>query len=268
MPDDFTTPLEDQGQGQVPEPTQDVTPPAEGQGEPTPADDGEGYFYSYTDPVKNEVKNFRNQEELNHYVVNLNKSYGELRKSYTQKTQDFAERRRAYENDRAEFNNRIAQFEQRKAEIARYDKFLKENPHVAREIKAKMAKGPSGSDINSLIEERVKEIYGKDFEDLKAHKSQLESERQREFAFQTLRQKYPNLNKDAILQKFGELAKGDLSDVYELIYLASQGNNQARVQQIKENGGLLPSGTGNPSPGRPQSNRSIDDWVESLQRSI
>ena len=264
MPDEMTTPLEDQGQGIVP----DQSPPEEGQGEITPSDDGQGYYYSYTDPVKNEVKNFRTQEELDGYVGNLNKSYGELRKSYTQKTQEYAERKRVYENDRAEFNRRQSEFEQRKTEIERFDRFLKENPHVYREIKAKMAKGPTGSDINTLIEERVKEIYGKDFDDLKTHKERIEAERQREFAFKALKQKYPNINKAAVLEKFGELAQGDLSNVYELIHLAFQGNNQARIQQIKGSGGLLPAGSGNPSPGRPPANKSIDDWVESLQKSI
>lgn len=267
MPEPELTPLDGQqtiGQGQG----QDTPPEDQDQGVQAPTDDGQGFFHSYTDPVRNEVKNFKTPDELNHYVGNLNKSYGELRKKFTQTTQDYAERKRTYETDRADLVRRQAEFDRQRAEYHKFDKFLKSNPHVYRELKQKVDSGPRGADFNEIIEQRVKELYGDDFNELKEHKKRIESERQREHALAALQKKYPNANKDAILERFSALSNGDLTDVYELIHLASNAGVSAQAQQIKSGGGILPSSTGAPSAGKAPMFKDIDAWVEAHQNAM
>jgi hypothetical protein len=251
-------------QGQVQEPTspegQEVTPPiASGQ---------EDYFYSFTDPGKDETHNFRTQEELNDYVGNLNKSYGELRKKFTQTSQEYADRNRTYENDRAEYNRRLAELEEKEKRVNKYDSYLKNNPHVYKELKRRIDSGPKTGDINVLVENKIKEIYGKDFEELKAHKARQDSERLREAAFTELRKKYGEINTETILERFEKLSSGNLTDVYELIHLSNGGSPAAQAQQQKNGAGLLPSSTGKTSSSVPLSKaKSIDEWVEAQQNA-
>lgn len=266
MPEPELTPLDGQipeGQGQV----QD-TPPVEGQGVPTPSDDGQGYFHSFTDPVKNEVKNFRTADELNSYVGNLSKSYGELRKKFTQTTQEYADKRRSFETDRAELLRQRTEFDRTRSQYEKFDKFLKNNPHVYRELKKKVDQGPRGSDISELIDKRVKELYGADIDEFKSHKARTEAEKQRDFAFAELQKKYPGINKEAIMQGFDKLSSGNLIDVYELIHLSSGAGAAAQAQQIKQSGGILPSSTGAPSKGKPPAFKDIDAWVEAQQNAM
>lgn len=267
MPDTELTPLDGQvsmGQGQV----QDTSPESQGQEVSTPSDDGQGYFYSYTDPVKNEVKNFRNPDELHHYVGNLNKSYGELRKKFTQSTQEYADQRRAYETDRAELARSRAEFDRKRSEYEKFDKFLKNNPHVYRELKQKVDRGPSGGDINELIEQRVKEIYGSEIDEFKAHRARTEAEKARDHAFAELQKKYPGVNKEAILDRFNKLSSGNLTDVYELLHLSSGAGNAAQAQEIKQGGGILPSSTGSPGSGQAPIYKDIDAWVAANQNAM
>lgn len=257
---DEITPLE----GQAPIEGQGEPTPPEGQGVQAPADDGEGYFYSYTDPRKGETKSFRDQNELNEYVSNLNKSYGELRSKFTKTTQEYADRNRSYENDRAMFLQQKAEFEKRREEIAHLDKFLKTNPHVYKQIKQNMNKGPSGGDLQEMIDNRVKEIYGKEFDELKSHRDQVKAEKVREAAFQNLKKKYGEVDIEAINEKFKILSQGDLTDVYELIHLSNRPNSS----QQKRDAGLLPAASGTPSSGGPNHFKSIDEWVEANQNTI
>ena len=259
---DPMAPLEPEVQGQGTE-----TPP-EGQGAAPPSeviDDGQGHFYSYTDPVKNETKSFKTQEELTDHVSNLSKSYNELRGKFTRTTQEYAERGRKYENDRAALLQQRAEFDKRREEIAHLDDFLKKNPHVYREIKSKMGKGPQGADLQEMIDSRLKETYGKEFEELKAKNKRQEVEAARENAFQAIQKKYGDVNKDEIFNKFNVLSQGNLEDVLELIHLSTRTAPGAAKQQA----GLLPSQAGAPSKGGgTQPFKSIDEWVEANQHIL
>lgn len=258
--------------GQAPEPT---PPGVAGQGtEPTPApiSDGQGYFYSWTDPDKKEIKNFKDQEELSSYLANQHKSYNELRSTFTKKTQEYSDRNRSYENDRAELLRREQAIESRSKEISELDNFLKSNPHIYRKIKEEMGRGPSGSDLSEIVKTTISEQFGKDFDELKAYKAQAEAERQREAAFQALSKKYGNIDKDKVLSKFEELTKsGGIDSLYELIHLSMAGTQQVPGQspdEIKSSAGILPAGNGQPGKGKTIIPASIDEWKEKMLNTI
>ncbi len=261
--------------GQSPE----LNPPAtDGQGNepnPAPATDGQGYFYSWTDPDKKEVKNFKDQDELSNYLANHHKSYNELRSTFTKKTQEYSERNRSYENDRAELIRRQQEVESRSKEISELDGFLKSNPHIYRKIKEEMNRGPSGSDLNEIIKTTISDQYGKDLDELKAYKAQVEAEKQREAAFSALSKKYGNIDKDKVLSRFEELTKsGGIDSLYELIHLsmnaqgAQQGSQAPSPEEIKSSAGILPAGNGQPGNGKTKTPKSFDEWREKMLNTI
>lgn len=231
----------------------------EGEPEEDVVDDEYEYEYEDEEPEpfftiedeKGKAQHFYSPDELKKAF----KDFGMMRSDYNRKTQSLAEQRRAFEAERDRTMREIMQSKER---YDRYDKFLRENPHVAQQLKRLVdeagAGGAAGMKQDAMLNQLREELEGK-ISELSEWKQQQEFTRAQEEVMSRLEGRYDDFDRNEIGSMLEDLNPNDLSQVIELLYYAARGKSKGaaivermqRSKQARRGDKVLPGGASPPA---------------------
>lgn len=219
---------------------------------------------------KGKKRQFHSQDELRDFL----KKGTMMRSDYTRKTQSLSEERKQFDQERNRMMNEIMEQRER---YNKYNKFLKENPHVFNEIKKRMQNGTTGDvaveKARAYVDETKSELQ-KELEDLKSWRKQREFQEQRDRIYERMKQRYPDFSRDSVQSLMEEVDPQNPESLIELMYHAHRGkrmtpDQQARMaqsQQRKQQGRMMPGG-GAPAQSQSQAS-SLDEAYNQAMRDI
>lgn len=233
--------------------------PAYDEYEGEPADDvAVGYeepeqqpFFTLED-AKGKQQHFYNQDELKKYFQDA----GMMRSDYNRKTQSLAEQRKAFE---AERDRMMQEINDKKQRYDRYDQFLRENPHVAQQLKklvdeAKSGGGAASMKNNAMLNQLKEELEGK-ISELDSWRQEQEFNRLQEGVMSKMESRYEDFDRSEIGSMLEDLNPNSLEQVVELLYHAARGKTKGaqlvervqRSKQARRGSRVLPGGSSPPS---------------------
>lgn len=239
-----------------------------------PSSEGQGtsqgtFAYSF-DRGDGRVHNFNSKEELDQFF----RTGIQFQDDYTRKTQGLAEQRKAFESEREKYQSDQKQFQELASKIRTWRDFLQTPRGKAWEsqITQALSSGTSPEEIRETIGQQYDPRLNDYEERLKAieeRNAQLEADRQREIALNTLSAQYPDLDRETILKEVDRLAAipGDNTvALLELIHLATRGKAlptqvEKRVEETLEQRRTptpMPAVSGN-NGGTPQDYANLDE---------
>jgi hypothetical protein len=253
----------------------------EGQGEPAPAEGGQGepvatakipsakqsvsesYFYKH--PETGDA--FKTKEELNKA---WKQSYM-MRSDYSKKTADLSGQKKQHEQDRQTLEKERREWQEQmkrdKEEMATYDKIIRQNPKLYPYLKQLRDQGNSGFD-QSAIEKLIDQKYGDKFKKIEQWENENYAKTQQEEAFNKMALMYEDFDKDSVQKSYDELLSANSIDaLMEILHYAHKGRSYDPVGEQREftqklqkkQAGKLVSSEGSKAGGKPKAFRSIDE---------
>lgn len=244
----------DTGQGEI-------TAPEEGQAEPL-------YQYHFED--EDEPRIFATKDELDKFF----RDHALRHRDYTKKTQSVAEQRKAIERERQKFDTEYQSFLQAKSRIDKYQEFLKQNPHVEKQL-AQLMKQPRPQG-DPRYDELKKELDSFK-QERETEKQRQEREQAKEKAFELMSGRYQDFNRkevEAMLEEFRETPPGGEAErLIELLYYANKGRKSpAQIEQEvaqraeREKSAHTPMSPGKAGSGEPKTFSSIEEAWEAATK--
>lgn len=247
-----------------------------GSGGGTPLEQNPSPFFEIEDE-KGKKYVFNSPDELKEKF----KDFGMLRSDYTRKTQSHAEAVKEFERmkqEHEEYKRREAgEILKLRERYDKYEKKLKENPHIARQLKTLMEKGTTGDvaveKARAYVDEKLQELQG-ELEEHKKWRKQREMSEYQNRIFDGMKQKYPDFSQEQIQAVMQTVDPSNLESLVELVYHASRGRSQgpaqqarmAEAQQRKQAARVMP---GNGAPVMEQPNLdSLDEARELAMRDL
>jgi hypothetical protein len=219
-----------------------------------------------------EGQSFKSPDELNQYIRS-----GTLRQSdYTKKTQELAEQRRAFENERFTHSQMVKGFEEKEksyAKIKEFDEMLKRNPAMMRQMMQYVNQAPQGQDLQEVFKNMMEEQgITKKLTEFEENQKRAQAEKERDMHFETLTKKYPDFNKDKVLDMYANLMRKEagMGEFIEALYFATKGQGVNPVELEKKvidtlnknKEAALPSSRGSSAPSGKKSSGSIEELRE------
>jgi len=252
------------GQGGEPDPAPESSL---GQGDPG-ADPAPQHFFSWQEPGDDGKEHaFKDADELGNF---LKESYFR-RSDYTKKTMEHADQRRAFENERASFYEQQKANESRWKQMQEWDQRLKDRPDVEAKLREMLEDDEKNTE--SLVEKKLRELYGPTLEKFEAEQKEKQLQLEREQHEKAIMEKYPDYDRDAVKEAFNTLSQGDLGTLFEMLHFATVGRQTPeqiqeklmKSQAKKQNAGLLPGSGVAPQPSKEVSG-SIEEARERAKK--
>lgn len=200
------------------------------------------------------------------------KDFGMLRSDYTRKTQELAREREEFQRQR---DSLLTELREQKAQIDKYNSFLKNNPHVMNQLKKAMQQGFTGDAAYQKAQsyaDEVKSELQKELEELKNWKERREFSEKQERIYSQMTERHPDFDKQAVQQLLNEVDPNDFGSLVELLHFANLGRrsryaprpSQGPASQQKQQARVVPGTGGGQVAPKPAS--SLDEAYERAMR--
>lgn len=213
-------------------------------------------FYVYSGP-KGEEK-YSSKDELDKFM----REHALRQSDYTRKTQELANYRKQFDGERQKFSEEQKAFLEAKKRYDQWDQTLRTRPDIYQQLE-RMAQAPADP---ATVFDRSKEYADSKTQELAARLEAIEKEREEERTnremeevFSRMGEKYPDFNKDSILEWLDTLKDGKTEPLVEALYHAAKGKmspleTEKKITeklQKKQSAGIVP-GKGVAPKGQPQ----------------
>lgn len=228
-------------------------------------------FYVYKGPKGEEA--YKSRDELDKFM----REHALRQSDYTRKTQEVSNYRKQFDQERSKFGEEQKAFMEAKKRYDQWDHTLRTRPDIYQQLE-RLAQSPADP---ATVFDRSKEYADGKTQELVARLEAIEKERaeertnkEMEDIFGKMQEKYPDFNRDQILEWIDTLKDGKTEPLIEALYHANKGKmspfeTEKRVTeklQKKASAGLVP-GKGVAPGGKPNF-KNFDEAAQAAIRDL